>query len=235
MKPISFRFSWLADLNREPAPQKALADFEKAVRMDQKNWRGWHALIEFHLNRLNGDRPLAASREATLLLPENILLRIDLAKSLASTGGEEEAAAILDKINVLPYEGAHEVHDLFAETHMRLGIQSMKKRNWAQAIERLEKSKEYPERLGTGKPYTPDVRRQDYLEWFCYDKLGQSEKAQEALKAAAEYTRLNPEAMSPNSYFGGLALRRTGEWDKARKILSQATPPSKDILRLIEK
>ena len=178
---------------------------------------------------------MEASRKATLLSPENVLLQIDLAKSLANTGGEEEAAVILDRIDVLPYEGAHEVHDLFMETNMRIGIQSMKRGNWTQAIERLEKSKEYPERLGTGKPYAPDVRKQDYLEWFCYEKLRHSERAREALKTVAEYTLRHPESMSPNSYFGGLALRQTGERDKARKILSQAAPPPKDILKLIGK
>jgi tetratricopeptide (TPR) repeat protein len=69
----------------------------------------------------------------------------------------------------------------------------------------------------------------------CYEKLGQKDKAQEALKAISDYTLNNLDRPGPNSYYGGLALQRLGDRDKARKILGKAVLPSKDILDLIRR
>ena len=220
-------------LYRKLAPQKALADFEKAVQMDEKNWRSWHTLIDFHLRQAKRENALEDARKAVGLFPEAVPIRIDLVKALMATGGYEEAADILDHVEALPYEGASEIHGLYAETHLQLGLQSMKKGNWTQAVERLEKSKEYPERLGTGKPFDPDLRKQDYLELVCFEKLGQKDRAQEALKSVSDYTLKNLESPSPNSYYGGLALRRLGDWNKAQRILARAALPPRDILDLI--
>jgi len=56
----------------------------------------------------------------------------------------------------------------------------MKKSRYQEAVARLESSREFPERLGTGKPDDPDYRIQDHLEIFCYEKLGLTAKAEEA-------------------------------------------------------
>jgi tetratricopeptide (TPR) repeat protein len=69
----------------------------------------------------------------------------------------------------------------------------------------------------------------------CYEKLGQKDKAQEALKAVSDYTLKNLDRPGSNSYYGGLALQRIGERDKARKILDRAAFPSRDILDLIRR
>jgi len=222
-------------LFRKLAPQKALADFEKAVQMDEKSWRSWHTLIDFHLRQAKRENALEDARKAVGLFPEAIPIRIDLVKALMARGGYEEAADILANVEALPYEGASEIHSLYAETHLQLGLQSMKKGNWTQAIERLERSKEYPERLGTGKPFDPDLRKQDYLELVCYEKLGQKDRAQEALKSISDYTLKSLESPSPNSYYGGLALQRLGDWDKAQRVLARAALPPRDILDLIRR
>jgi len=41
----------------------------------------------------------------------------------------------------------------------------------------IEKSKEWPENLGVGKPYKPDIRIQDRLEAFCLEKLNRKTEA----------------------------------------------------------
>jgi hypothetical protein len=47
----------------------------------------------------------------------------------------------------------------------------MKKSDYRRAIEYIEKSKEYPEHLGSGRPYNPDFRLQERLEVICRDRL----------------------------------------------------------------
>jgi tetratricopeptide (TPR) repeat protein len=216
-------------------PEMTVADFEKAVRLNEQNWRGWHMLIDFHLRQTNREEALEVARKAAKLFPEDTPIQIDLVKSLMNTGGYEEAAILLEKVNTLPYEGAREIHDLYAETYVQLGLKSMKKGNWAQAVERLEKAKEYPESLGTGKPFEPDLRKQDSLESICYENSGQKDKARDRLRTVSDYTLRNPDPLNSNSYLGGLALQRLGERDKARRILARAALPPREILDWMQK
>jgi len=68
----------------------------------------------------------------------------------------------------------------------------MKQGRYEEALKRLEGSKEYPARLGTGKPHDPDFRVQDYLMAFTYEKMGSSAQAGEAQKRIEEYSARNP-------------------------------------------
>jgi hypothetical protein len=72
------------------------------------------------------------------------------------------------------------VHQLWVQSLVAQALAEMKKGQHQEAIKRLEASRKYPERLGTGKPGDPDYRIQDYLESFCYEKLNMAAKAEEA-------------------------------------------------------
>jgi hypothetical protein len=52
----------------------------------------------------------------------------------------------------------------------------------------IEKSKEWPERLGVGKPYDVDTRVQDYLSVYCLDKLNRKSEADALRKSIASYS-----------------------------------------------
>jgi hypothetical protein len=64
----------------------------------------------------------------------------------------------------------------------------MKKGQYSQAVERLERSREYPERLGTGAPPDPDLRIQDYLLMFCYQESDTPAKTAEAGERIRAYS-----------------------------------------------
>ena len=68
----------------------------------------------------------------------------------------------------------------------------MKKGQYQEAVAHLEASREYPERLGTGKPADPDYRIQDYLEGFCYEKLNDTSKAEEARARIKAFASRHP-------------------------------------------
>jgi tetratricopeptide (TPR) repeat protein len=92
------------------------------------------------------------------------------------------------------------VHSLFVGSQLCLALADMKKANYPQAIKHLEESKDYPERLGTGKPYNPDYRMQDYLLSFCYEKMGDRRNLEAARKRISDYapsrgSREKPEAL----------------------------------------
>ena len=58
----------------------------------------------------------------------------------------------------------------------------MSEGNYKTALRYLEGSKEYPERLGSGRPYDPDFRMQDFLEVLCYDQMNKGAQAEKKRK-----------------------------------------------------
>jgi hypothetical protein len=100
-------------------------------------------------------------------------------------------------------------------------------------VECFERSKQFPEKLGTGAPFDPDLRLQDYAEAFCYEKMGEKGKAEASRKAVLEYTLRTWPASGPNAYLGGLILQRAGEKAKAGEVLSTAKP-SKEIIDILK-
>jgi len=214
-------------------PASARTDFERAVSLDGADWRARHALVNFHLRQAAAGDALAAARAAVERFPDDGPLRVDLVKSLMASGLYGEAAGIMDGIEALPYEGASEIHGLYVQTQIRLALEKIRSRDFSAAVVHLDRSKEYPERLGTGAPFDPDVRLQDALSALCLDRLGDRAGVVARRKAVAEFTLRTWPEPGPHAYFGGLALREQGEREKADRLLAQGRP-AKEILDALE-
>jgi tetratricopeptide (TPR) repeat protein len=168
-----------AILEREGNPQKAQADFERAYAIDKKDWRTSYHLADYYLHAGMGEKALQVALEGSRQFPNEDALKILSARTYLNNGEYQDCYAILAKASILPYEGQNDVHKLWVNSLAALAIKAMKKGNYREAIERLEASRDYPERLGTGKPGDADYRIQDYLEGFCYEKLNMPGKAEE--------------------------------------------------------
>lgn len=210
----------------------AQADFEKAVEIDEKSWKNWSTLTDFYIQQGLAEEALASSQKAFELFPEEDAVKVDRVRSLMANDRYEEAARILDGLVVLPYEGASDIHRLFVLTQVHLGLDNIQERNYDQAIQHLAKAKTYPESLGTGKPYEPDQRMQDFLIAYCYERLGEREKAEEMRKAIYDRTMEDPSGSGENRYFGGLALVHFGQRREGRELMRKARLPE-DFLRKI--
>lgn len=226
-----------AMLYRQSDPQRAQADYEKAWKLDGKSWRNWHTLIDFQIAQKRFDQALNLAKEASPLFPGQTPIQVDLVKALLNSGQPAEAAAVLDRMKALPYEGAADIHRLFVQTHLQVGLQSMRATDWAAAIRAIERSKEYPESLGTGKPYHPDYRPQDYLLGWIYEKQGLREKAEAAYRAVLAYTDRAPARRSAGAgaWFGARALQRAGRKAEADELLKNAVQPSPEILEIVNR
>jgi Flp pilus assembly protein TadD len=177
-----------ANLERESAPQKALADYERAYAVDKSDWRNWHHLASYYGEQGMHDKALKLAVEASKRFPDEDLIKILLARSYLNSGHYRDCYSVLENATILPFEGQRDVHDLFVQCQICMAMEAMKKGQYDEAIKRLEGSKEYPERLGTGKPGNPDYRAQDYLMMFSYEKMGTPAKVQEARKRIQSYS-----------------------------------------------
>jgi hypothetical protein len=222
-----------AHINRELDKDKAVSDFQAAIEVDPKSWRARHHLIGYYDELGLSEESLALAQQAAAQFPDHIVLRVDLVRALVKNESWQQALDILETTSALPFEGAREVHGLFRQCQIQLALQKIEVGDYTSAIEYLDGSKQYPERLGTGKPYDPDFRMQDYLQALCYDKLNLADKAQAARKAIYDYTLGHLNIRGPNQYFGALILKHFGEHEKAEKLKNKGRP-SQRVLDVIE-
>jgi tetratricopeptide (TPR) repeat protein len=219
-------------------PARAQADFQRAVVLDAQSWRARHSLIAFHLRQGQKEAALTVSKQAAADFPSEVPLQVDLAETLLAAGRPDEAATLLDAVAALPYEGASDIYGLYVRAQVGMGLAAMKKAEWPAAVGALEKSKLYPEKLGTGAPFHPDSRMQDYLISLCLDRMGEKDKAAALRQAIREYTLTYWDESQPHGYFGGLVLERLGKREdrlKTRELLGRSARPSAEILEVVRR
>jgi tetratricopeptide (TPR) repeat protein len=207
-------------------------DFEQAVNIDPESWKSWHTLIDFYYEQARPEKVLKTALDATRLFPKEDVLKVDLARAFIRNDRNTEAAEVLGNLEILPSEGASDVHRLFVRCHVNLGLENIQEGNYEQALQHLEMAKTYPENLGSGQPYESDQRMQDYLIAYCFGKMGNREKAEKIKKAIYDYTIEHISERGENQYFGGMALIDLGERRQGRELMRENRLPD-DFLKKV--
>ena len=199
----------------------ALPYYIKALKTNEKDWRNWHFIVKHYNQNFQYKKALDLSSKAVNKFQDDIVIQMDYAISLYNTKQYDKCLKKLINLEVLPYEGGWEAHDLFKKTNIHLAMEMMKKNNFKNAVKYLEDSKKYPELLGTGKPYDPDYRLQDYLRSICYKKLNDSESEKIAFENVRNFTIGNWGNSLRHNLFGYITLRNFGELEKANQLLNE--------------
>ena len=105
------------------------------------------------------------------------MIGVDYAKALLNTKKATECIKILSSTLILPQEGAREGHEIFMMANIAAALNKIDQKKYQEAIAFLKDSKQFPENLGSGMPYDPDYRLQDYLLAYCESKSGDEKKA----------------------------------------------------------
>jgi glyoxylase-like metal-dependent hydrolase (beta-lactamase superfamily II) len=81
-------------------------------------------------------------------------------------GRYAEADQRLARLTILPYEGAGEGRVLYREAKLMLAVDALRNNKVSVALRAIAAAREWPERLGAGKPYPADIdeRLEDWLE-----------------------------------------------------------------------
>lgn len=172
-----------AYLTREANPAQAQADFERAAQLGPNDWRNWNHLSSFYSDRGLAAKALEAAREAAKRFPNEGQVKVLLARALQSNAQFEAAYNVLKDATILPFEGQRDVHSLFVQSQLGMALQQMKKGNFTQALTHIDGARQYPERLGTGKPGRPDYRIHDALALLCRQASGQPAQVPEPVQA----------------------------------------------------
>ncbi|HLH19557.1 MAG TPA: DUF5107 domain-containing protein [Bryobacteraceae bacterium] len=177
-----------AFLEEADDPVRAQKDFERAYALDRKDWRNAYHLANFYMQHGSEEQALGVAIAAATEFPSQDAIKVLAAHAYRASGRYQDCNAVLADATILPFEGQSDVHELFVQCLVSQAMVDMKAGRHERALEELERSREYPERLGTGAPADPDYRLQDFLEMFCYRESAAPAKEAEAAARIRAYS-----------------------------------------------
>jgi len=163
---------------------------------------------------------LTLSTEAVKKHKDNPEIGVQYAIALINNGQYAKSLKTLEGMNILPSEGARQGKVIFEQACLFLSMDLMKNKKYSEAMKMIEKSKEWPENLGVGKPYDVETRTQDYLEIFCLDKLKRSGETAALRKSVIDYTNQDP-SPSFNNILALKLLKDKGETEAANTLIQK--------------
>ncbi len=221
-------YRFRAKILKEEGYDYQLENYQKALELDNGDWKIYEEFIQFYLENERYDEALVLSSEAAERYPHHHSIGLVHSKALLHTGHFQEVLDVLYNIKILPYEHARESRRVYEKAHLAVAQQYLTEDKNDKALEILKKSKEWPENIGVGKPYDPDERPQDYLLALTYKAMDLRKEKEDILNAIVNYTKENIETSSPNHIFGVWALVEQGKNSEAEKLLASVKMKAKD-------
>ena len=105
------------------------------------------------------------------------------AKTLILNKQFSTADQLLSRLNIIPFEGATAGRELYREAKLMQAAEAIQKKDYTKSLTLIEQSKEWPEHLGSGKPYDADIdtRLEDWMSYLSYQHTNNQAKANAAL------------------------------------------------------
>jgi tetratricopeptide (TPR) repeat protein len=161
---------------------------EKAKEIDGENWRVDLALSKMYMN--HGEYELAEeiTWQSLKKNPERSVLGLNYGISLLKLEKYRQCVSFLESFELIPFEGAVMGRNVYHEAAVKSAFDEIRKSNYKKAIVYAEKALFWPENLGSGKPYDPDERLDNYILAYCNDKLDRSEIAQSYYRKVMDFS-----------------------------------------------
>jgi tetratricopeptide (TPR) repeat protein len=156
-----------------------LLDLKQAHKLAPEHWRYVKHLVEYYLRHKNYTEALNIVEPYFQKNQQNYIIGMLYVKSLILNERYLEANALLAKLNIIPFEGATQGHELYREVKINLALMELNKKDYNKAKRFLEEAQLWPENLGVGMPYKEDI--DDRLEnWITY-LIAKAEKSSMAI------------------------------------------------------
>ena len=197
----------------------AIRDLQRATQLDPAQWRFGVMLARHYLQNGDVQQALTAAAESANIFPQNDVIAVLHAKCLLANRNYEQAAARLSSLNLLPCEGSTEAHSLFREANLMLVRDQFNARAYEEALKQAAIARDWPERLGSGKPYPEDIdqRLDDWLEYQCQRHLNPND-APKILDKILDFTPQNSRR-NIGEIIRAVALKQRGREAEAKQLL----------------
>ena len=228
------RFAPFYAARAQLAERDAVRDLRRAAELDPAQWRFGAMLARYYLKEEDAKSALAVATDFSRRFPDNSPLALLRAKSLLLTSQFQAAADLLASLHVLPAEGTTEARSLFHEAFLLLAVQRLQAGAADEALRLVGTARQWPETLGTGKPYAAavDERLEDWVTAQCQFALKTPDAARQSLeKILAVPART--QGQGTRDLIRALALKQSGRIAEAEKLLEnwQAQAPGTDLAK----
>lgn len=228
----AYFYSARKELMQEYDDYVAVGDLTKALELD-KSALNYHNLSLYAYDDKNYQLAKTVAKEGMTKFPRDYMIAVDAAKAMLYTDDHNEALAILENVELLPFEGASEGKQIYELVNNALALQKIKDANYQGAIKDLHKAKEWPENLGVGKPFEPNEILQNYLLAKVFDKMGQDNQSQKHSKNVIDYFEANKNFDDPKVALVVDLLRSSSQQKKLHEEITNSIK-NKNIQRLLE-
>jgi Tfp pilus assembly protein PilF len=156
-----------ANLQRTIDEHGCEKDLNEAYKQAPAQWRTAWLLSKYLGTKKRWKEALAIVSKSFAQNTGNYYLGLQLAKCLMNTSAFNESIWLMNRLSVLPNEGALDGRNIWRETHLFAALNAIREKNWPQAVTHLDQARQWPENLGVGKPYHVDERLENFLEVHC--------------------------------------------------------------------
>jgi len=204
---------------------KAIAGLEKAVACDKKDPRVYYELDLLY--EAGGVLPqkrlkLLEDNHRTIIKRDDALSReIVLCVLLQQY---DRAIELLASRHFHTWEGGGRIHNVYVDAHLLRGQKKLKDKRYQEALKDFEAALEYPENLEVGRPKRDRRTCQTYFFiGTAYEVFGDTQKAREYFAKSASVEV----GQSEYSYYKGLAFKKLGQEDKAKRTFDELKESAK--------
>lgn len=171
--------------------KQELADLETAQKLAPNDWRTAARMINYYAGKHDYKTTLSLSAAAYKKHKDNPNIGLLYVTALINNNQYANSLKLLEGMTILPFEGASEGKVVYDQACLFLAMDLMKDRKYANALKMIDKSKQWPENLGVGKPYDVDTRIQDYLNAYCLEKMNKGSETAALKKSIVDFTAEN--------------------------------------------
>ncbi len=181
----------------------------RAIQLDKQEWRYGKLLASYYMSVGNNQKALVTVLDYQKQFPENDAINFLTAKCLLLNAKYKASYALLTSKNFLPSEGATEAHQLYRESLLMTALDEMNASKYPNALKTIEKALQWPENLGSGKPYDSEIdnRYEKFLQAICLEKMN---KKAEANKLYVSLTSERAKTENPYLLVNALSFKKTG-------------------------
>ena len=209
------------------------AALQKAKTIDKDNWRVNLALIEQYL--IDDEFTLAAdlANKSFKANPERSVLGLNYAIALLNLSEYKKCVSFLESFELIPFEGAVMGRNVYHDASIRAALDELKKKKYKNAMVYAQKALLWPVNLGSGKPYNPDERIENFILAFCNEKLDKGAEANAYYTKVCDFEKSEGSTENALLYLQLLSLKKTKSEEVAQERLEKVTiddPENKYIM-----
>lgn len=194
------------------------ADYLKGLQYGGDKWRPYHMLYNFYVSNNMYDKALNITGQAIKLFDDTYTLWFDHAMSLLYNGRYEESVRILEKIQILPHEGAGYGRTAWKTANLLNALYYYSSGSQWKALISAEKAYQWPENLGVGRPYNVDERAEDFIQAMILEKTGNKKGSLRLFEKVADFNGGKPAGNGSVNYLSLLAMKILGRQDQADRF-----------------